>query len=212
MSRCLTITLSIFSLTVLATLARADVNEKVKMWSGPKDSGDFAMRAAEGGMYEVKLAQLAQQKGSSAEVKDLAKRLEQEHTAANTELMALAKQKNITLPSQLEGECAEAYQAFQKLDGPAFDNAFMLCQVTNHLATILMFQNESRNGTDADIKQWASKTLPTLREHTAKIGAVAQSVGLPIDALNSMRGEGARPAGGRIEGTNDGGGTKVNPK
>jgi len=188
---------------MIPAFVRADVDGKVKAWQGPTDSKGFAMKAGEAGMYEVKLAQLAQQKSQSAEIKDLAKRIEQDHTTANNELAAIARQKNITLPSQLSGECDEAYQAFQKLDGQAFDNAFVMCNVMNHLGAMMMFQSEARNGTDPDIKQWAARTLPTLREHTAKIGMVAQSVGIPIDVLASGRGDNARPAGSRIEGTND---------
>ena len=199
MSRCLTISLSVLSLFALGTMARADVNDKVKMMQGPTDSKGFAVKAGESGLYEVKLAQLAQQKASSNEVKELAKQLEQQHTAANNELAALAKQKNITLPTQLSGECDEAYQAFQKLDGPAFDSAYLMCNIMNHLGGIMTFQNEARNGTDPDIKAWAAKTLPVLRQHAGHIGTVAQSAGIPIDLLSGR--EGARPAGSKVEGT-----------
>jgi putative membrane protein len=205
MTRCLTLTMSVFALMCFGTIVRADVNEKVKACTSPKDSKEFAMKAAEGGMLEVKLSQLAEQKATSAEVKELAKRIERDHTAGNDELMAVAKQKNIMLPMDLRGECQETYEAFQKLEGQDFDNAYVLFLVKDHLKDIMMFQKEASNGTDADIKQWAAKTLPTLREHTGKVSMVAQGLGFPIDALaNAGNGNGARPAHARIPGSETG--------
>jgi putative membrane protein len=189
-----------FALMLAGTIARADVNDKVKAMQSPTDSKGFAMKAAEGGMLEVKLSQLAQQKAQSQQVKDLAKMLEQDHTQANNQLMALAKQKNIDLPSDLKGEAQETYEAFQKLEGSDFDNAYLLCNVKDHLKDIMMFQKEAQKGTDPDIKQWAAQTLPKLQQHAAHINTVAQASGLPMEALagTGQAGEGARPAGSKI--------------
>ncbi len=205
MTRCLTLSLSLIALMLAGTIARADVNDKVKAMQSPKDSKEFAIKAAESGMLEVKLAQLAQQKSQSQEIKQLAQKLEQDHTQANTQLTALARQKNIDLPTDLKGDCQEYYEAFQKLDGPDFDNAYLLFNVQGHLKSIMMFQKEAQNGSDQDIKQWASQTLPTLQRHAAHINTVAQAAGLPMDALagTGRTGEGARPAGSRIPGSND---------
>src|SRR3954468_1262487 len=116
MTRCLLPAVCAFAL-MLTVSVRADVNDKVRAMQSPKDSKEFAMKAAEGGMLEVKLSQLAQQKSQDQSIKRLAQQLEQDHTQANQELMTVAKQKNINLPSDLKGECAETYQAFQALDG-----------------------------------------------------------------------------------------------
>ncbi|HEY7119055.1 MAG TPA: DUF4142 domain-containing protein [Tepidisphaeraceae bacterium] len=201
MTRCLTATLAIATFMILSPLARADVNDKVKAMQSPADSKQFAMKAAEGGMLEVKLAQLAQQKSQDEQVKDLAKQLEQDHQQANQQLMQIAKQKNIDLPNDLKGECQETYQAFQQLQGKDFDNAFVLHNVKDHLMDIMMFQKEAQNGTDPEIKQWASQTLPKLQEHARQIATVAQACGLPIEALAAGgAGENARTAGSRIRG------------
>jgi len=196
---------------MLTVSARADVNDKVREMQSPKDSKEFAMKAAEGGMLEVKLSQLAQQKAQSQEVKDLARQLEQDHQQANQQLMAVAKQKNVDLPNDLKGEAAEHYQAFQKLEGKDFDNAYLLFNVKDHLKDVMMFQKEAQNGTDPAIKAWAAQTLPKLQQHASHIRTVAQAAGLPIEALaGTGQGEGARPAGGRIQGgsgTGSGSGT-----
>jgi predicted outer membrane protein len=202
MTRCLTAALSIFALMIVTSSVSADVQDKVKEMRSPADSKQFAMKAAEGGMLEVKLAQLAQQKSQSQEVKQLAQKIEQDHTQANQQLMQVAKQKNIDLPTDLKGENQETYQAFQQLEGKDFDNAFLLHNVKDHLKDIMMFQKEAQNGTDQDIKQWATMTLPKLQQHAQHIRTVAQSAGMPIDALagGGMAGDAARTAGSRIQG------------
>jgi putative membrane protein len=204
MTRCLTASLGIFALMLAAAPAGADVKDKVKSMQSPADSKGFAQKAAEGGMLEVKLSQLAQQKSQDQQVKDLAKQLEQDHTQANQQLMQIAKQKNIDLPNDLKGECAETYQAFQQLDGKDFDNAFILHNVKDHLKDIMMFQKEAQNGTDQEIKQFASQTLPKLQQHARHIATVAQAAGLPVDTLAAGGGhDTAQPAGSRIGGSSD---------
>jgi putative membrane protein len=200
MTRCLTASMIVLALMFTASLARADVNDKVKAMQSPADSKGFAQKAAEGGIFEVKLSQLAQQKATSQEIKDLARKLEEDHTTANNELTALAKTKNIDLPNDLKGECAETYQAFQKLDGKDFDNAFLLHNVKDHLKNIMMFQKEADRGSDPEVKAWAAKTLPTLKQHAQHIRTVAQASGLPIETLaGGGAHDAARTAGSRIE-------------
>jgi putative membrane protein len=203
MTRCLTATLAVFAMLMVSAQVRADVKSKVEEMQSPADSKQFAMKAAEGGMLEVKLSQLAQQKSQSQEVKQLAQQLEQDHTQANQQLMQVAKQKNITLPTDLKGECQETYQAFQQLSGKDFDNAYLLFNVKDHLKDIMMFQKEAEKGTDQEIKQWAMQCLPKLRQHAQHIGTVAQASGFPVEtiAAGKMGTEGARTAGSRQEGT-----------
>jgi predicted outer membrane protein len=211
MSRCLTPAVCVLLLLVSAGV-RADVADKVKAMQAPKDSKEFAMKAAESGMLEVKLAQLAQQKSQSPDVKQLAKHLETDHAQASSELAAVAKQKNIDLPTELKGECMETLEAFGKLEGNDFDNAFLVHNIKGHICSIAMFQREAQLGSDADVKAWAAKTLPALKKHAAHIGSVAQGAGLPVDAVAAQpMDSGARPAGARIDGNRTGGsGTGTN--
>jgi putative membrane protein len=208
MTRCLTLSLTAFALMLAGTAVRADVKDKVNEMQSPKDSKEFAMKAAEGGMLEVKLSQLAQQKADDQQIKDLAKQLEQDHNQANAQLMDIAKRKNINLPNDLKGESKECYEAFQQLQGKDFDNAYLLFNVKDHLKDIMMFQKESQNGTDQDIKQWATQTLPKLQQHAQHINTVAQAAGLPMEALagsgHGNTGDNARPAGSKIPGSSSG--------
>jgi putative membrane protein len=206
MNRCVFTTLGLaLALACGASIARGDVEDKVRHMRSPKDSKEFAAKAADSGMFEVRVSRLAQDKAQSEEVKRLARELEEDHTRANEELTALAREKNIDLPKEIDAECRETYEAFSRLDGKDFDNAYLLHQTKAHLAGIAMFRQQAKNGDDADIRAWASKTLPTLERHAAHIRPVAAANGLPIEVLagtGTMRDrDAARPAGGTISGS-----------
>jgi putative membrane protein len=49
--------------------------------------------------------------------------------------------------------------------GKDFDKAFIDAAVKDHQKAIELFQNEADRGTDTQLKAFAKKTLPTLREH-----------------------------------------------
>ncbi|HYE18514.1 MAG TPA: DUF4142 domain-containing protein [Tepidisphaeraceae bacterium] len=219
MTRCLTAA-ACLSLVVSSAAFAADnpkkgmslVDQKVMSMTPPADSKQFAMKAAESGMCEVQLGKLAQTKGTSDQVKQLGRMLEQEHSQANQELMSVAKAKNIDLPTTVGEDKQAELDAFGKLEGKAFDNAFLLHNIKGHLKSVMMFRTEAQNGTDPEIKAWAAKTLPALQKHTSHIAQVAQANQIPVEALTtgSRMGAGsgtdtAQPAGGRIQGTNDSG-------
>jgi len=129
-----------------------------------KSDHKFMPEAAMGGLAEVQLAQMAQQKASSQEVKDYARRLEQDHTKANEQLKTISQQRQVSLPSDI-GEHQAMVTKLNGLSGPAFDQAYMKMMVQDHRKDIKAFERESNTGMDSDLKNFASSTLPTLREH-----------------------------------------------
>jgi putative membrane protein len=126
---------------------------------------EFARKVAAGGHAEVELAKLAQQKGSSDEVKKFASRLEADHMKANDELMKIASQKKWNLPAEPTPDQKNQKAKLEKMSGNAFDKAYVDLMVTNHRTNIPMFEREASKGADTDLKQFASNTLPTLKEH-----------------------------------------------
>ena len=121
-------------------------------------------QAAQGGIMEVEVGKLAQEKGSSSEVKELGKKLEQDHSKANDQLKQLAETKNVPLPTDMGAEKA-AVDKLRALSGDQFDKAFLKMAVKDHKKDINEFQKETTNAMDSDVKEFASKTLPTLQEH-----------------------------------------------
>jgi len=125
----------------------------------------FMRDAAEGGLAEVELGKLATEKGSSEEVKKFGQRMMNDHTKANDELKQLASSKGVDLPSQLSTKDRMLKEHLSKLSGPNFDRSYMENMVKDHKKDVADFNRESSSGKDSDVKQFASKTLPTLKEH-----------------------------------------------
>jgi len=126
----------------------------------------FIQNAAKGGMMEVHMGQLGMERGASPAVKSLSQHLINDHKAANQELATLAKQKGVSLPGD-DGQMA-ASMPFATKTGDDFDKAFARSAVEDHQKDIAEFEKEASSGNDPDLKNWASKTLPTLRAHLAE--------------------------------------------
>src|SRR5262249_51808111 len=92
-------------------------------------------------------------------------RMVDDHSKANDELKTLAQNKNITLPTALDATDKATVDRLAKLNGESFDRAYMQAMVKDHQKDVNEFRTQSKSGKDADVKAWASKTLPTLEEH-----------------------------------------------
>jgi putative membrane protein len=128
-----------------------------------KSDAKFINDAAEGGLMEVRMGEIGQQKGQSPDVKTLAQRLVTDHTKANDELKQLASSKGVTIPSQLP----EHHQKMlDKLSNASdFDKSFKEAAVKDHKKDIKEFEKTLKKSNDTELKAWISKTLPTLQEH-----------------------------------------------
>ena len=126
---------------------------------------DFVMDAAMGGMMEVELGRVAAQQGMSDAVKQFGQRMVDDHSKANTELMSLASSKGITLPTELDAKHREHVTKLSSMTGAEFDRAYAKMMVSDHKKDVGEFEKQSTRGMDADLKAFASKTLPTLKEH-----------------------------------------------
>lgn len=138
-----------------AATAQADVSKKDQ---------EFFNKAAVGGLYEVQAGQLAQQQGRSEEVKAFGAMLVKDHSAANDELKALAERKGVALPSSLPQSKQKKLQEISNAKN--FDEEFVK-QVgqRDHKTDLALFEKASRSADDAEVKAFATKTLPTLQAH-----------------------------------------------
>jgi putative membrane protein len=138
---------------------------------------DFAIKAAQAGMAEVKLGKLAQDNGSNQAVKDFGAQMVKDHTQAGDELKEIASKKGLTLPGGPNGNQEATYNRLAKLSGAEFDRAYANVMVQDHLSAVADFRKESQSGQDADIKSFASKTLPTLEHHLQMSKDIQKQVG-----------------------------------
>lgn len=127
--------------------------------------GDFAFMndAAPGGMAEVELGRMAAKQAQSNEVKQFGARMVTDHTKAGDELEQSASQKKVTLPAEITPKQKEAMEKLAKLKGADFDRAYVMEMVADHEKDVTAFTATANGATDADLKDYAAKTLPTLK-------------------------------------------------
>jgi putative membrane protein len=182
---CVTVTLSaVRSWAVLAhqdapasqSTTAASATSKSSTRSATPDV-HFAREAAQGGMAEVKLGQLAQEKGSSDTVKTFGKRMVDDHSKAGDKLKEVASHESITLPSDLSAKDQATYDRLSKLNGAAFDRAYARDMVKDHETDVAAFQKEANAGKNDSLKSFASETLPTLQDHLKQAKEMMKTVG-----------------------------------
>jgi putative membrane protein len=142
-----------------------DSNESKFKNTGLKDDNDFAIDAADGGMLEVKLGELAQTNGSLDAVKKFGKAMVDDHSKANKELQELANRKNITIPLSLSDKNQKHYDDLSKKSGKEFDEAYTDFMVNDHKEDVEAFKKEAEKGNDQDLRSWAAGKLSTLEHH-----------------------------------------------
>jgi len=141
-----------------------------------KSTSEFMTKVADVGMTEVKLGQMAQDKGMSQRVKDFGAMMVKDHTAAGDELKSMARQKNVTLPETMSNDHQKKTDDLNKKTGKDFDKAYMKAMVDGHQSTVNDFEKASKDTKDADVKAWVDKTLPTLKMHLDSAKAIHKSL------------------------------------
>jgi putative membrane protein len=140
------------------------------------DEEDFIVKAASGGMMEVELGKLAQEKGKSQLVKNFGERMERDHSKANDELKNIAQRKNIQLPDSMLEKHREHVDELSQLSAEEFDKAYMELMVEDHNEDLELFEEASEEYEVSEIKQWAGKTLQVLREHRTMAETVHEQI------------------------------------
>jgi putative membrane protein len=125
----------------------------------------FATEAAQGGLMEVRLGELAQQQAKSTEVKDFGQRMVDDHGQANDKLKQIAGQKDIELPQDLSEDAQATYDDLQGKSGAEFDKAYMDEMVSDHEDDVAAFEDYVENAQAPALRTFAEETLPTLKEH-----------------------------------------------
>lgn len=136
------------------------------------DDRKFVLDAASGGMMEVELGRMATTNAASSKVKDFGRMMVTDHSKANTELKAVAAQKNITLPATPAEEQQKHIDDLKTKKGADFDKAYVDMMVDDHKEDISKFEDETKTGNDADVKAFAAKTLPVLNKHLGSIKTI----------------------------------------
>ena len=139
-----------------------------------KEDERFLQNAAQGGIMEVRLGEIASQKASANDVKELGSMMVKDHGKANQELNELAGKKGAALMTELDAKHQSAIDRLSKLSGEEFDKGYVSEMVTAHKKDVAAFEKASKSASDPDVKAWAGKTLPTLQAHLDHVQGMAK--------------------------------------
>ena len=133
---------------------------------------NFILAAAQGGMTEVKLGELAAQKGTRDDVKAFGQMMVKDHTTINADLKALAAQKGVTLPDSLDAIHQRMVDKMAALTGSEFDDAYIAAMIKDHKTDAQEFKAESAEAKDTDVKTFVDESIPVVAAHLKRITAM----------------------------------------
>jgi putative membrane protein len=148
----------------------------------------FIQRAGSAGLLQVKLAKLAEKKGTSTSVVEFGKRMATDYSKANEQLKATAKEAGFPAPVLLRQD-QQIFDRFNRMGRSSFDKNYMAEMVKQHSDEVRLFQQESAGGRVQSLKQLASRMLPEMEQRLSLATETAGSVGLNVTASTSEAGE-----------------------
>jgi len=136
----------------------------------------YLKRQIQGNLFEEQAARLVAEKAPEDSVKQFAQRLQEEHRENNQQLRQMAQQKQMQVPGQMAQWQQSLLQEMQQLDPETLQREFLFGAVASHHKSILMNQFASQRAQDNEVKQFATRTLPTLQQHLQQANRLTQQV------------------------------------
>ncbi|MBY0522060.1 MAG: DUF4142 domain-containing protein [Gemmataceae bacterium] len=144
--------------------APATADDKAKD-TGTVTDEQFVMKASASGLAEINLGMLATRRAANPDVKKFGQHMVDDHTKANKELLTIAGKKSFSVADRMDKQHQDAADALAKLEGSDFDRQFMSQMVKDHEEAVALFTAKAKDAKDSDLRAFAEKTLPTLKEH-----------------------------------------------
>jgi putative membrane protein len=142
----------------------------------------FLRKATEGGIAEVKLGQLAAQKGSSEDVKAFGQKMVDDHTRLNNEMAQVADSMGVMLPKSMNKEDQAEYDKLNALSGNDFDMEYLSFMVKDHHKDLHEFRIEAASRADPTLRDEVVKASAVIHEHTVMVDKLARAKGIPVPA------------------------------
>ena len=136
----------------------------------------FLMEAAQGGMMEVRLGELAKQKATTPSVREFAEKMITDHSKANDELKQIASTKGAVVPSELSHRENATIERFEKLSGREFEKEYVEHMVKDHKKDAKDFEDAVKDVKDPELKAFAQKTLSVIQQHLRSVQDLQNSV------------------------------------
>ncbi|MCY0389045.1 DUF4142 domain-containing protein [Robbsia sp. Bb-Pol-6] len=136
----------------------------------------FVDVATQSDATEIATAKLAMAQSQDKDVKMFARHMRVDHMKLSMGLKSAAPH-DVTLPK--DNVDPAVMDALKGLKGKAFDDAYIKqVGVAGHQKAVMAFQDEVANGTNADLKKAASKSLPVIEGHLRMGQALAKKKGV----------------------------------
>jgi putative membrane protein len=134
--------------------------------TGAAADRDFIVDQLGDGRAEIELGKLASERATHPQVKEYARMIVRDHTTAGEELRQAATAANVQLDAQAEhdGDHKNLSEDLAKLSGTEFDRKYMSAMVDEHEEAVNEVEKKVESN-NPQVRQWATKTLPTLRQH-----------------------------------------------
>lgn len=152
--------------------ASAVVGQTSAATVGAHDTGAFVDNVTQANMYEIKAAQIAQQKATSPDVKAFAKMMVTDHTAMTNELKPLITKAGKTPAAALDQRRQGLLDNLNAASAKDFDKTYIDQQVAGHDETLTLVKGYAENGGDAGLKAAAGKAAPKVQAHLDKAKAI----------------------------------------
>jgi putative membrane protein len=142
----------------------------------------FVTEAMQGNDAEVQLAQLAQQKSQSQDIKQYAAKMANDHQQMNQKwLEPVAKQFNVGEPKGPSKKDKKEIAKLQGLNGDEFDKAYMTCMLKDHQEDLKKFKQEADATQDPNLKQIATQGSTIISQHLQLAQQVAKNHNIPVE-------------------------------
>lgn len=126
---------------------------------------NFMIQAAQGGMAEVQMAQLALKKTSSQKVRDFAQMMVKDHSDLNAKLTPMATQMGVSLPTRLSSADAGALSRLSRQSGSAFDRSYMATQKSAHTKAMALFQEAGSQADNGGLRAFFDQNAAIIANH-----------------------------------------------
>jgi putative membrane protein len=131
----------------------------------------FFAKVSQGGMYEVELGKLAQDKAVTQDVKDSGNTEMHDHMLVGDKLKSIVEANGMQFPSSLNAEFQARLDKMSALPAGQFDAAYIDDMKKIHLADGAAFKKEASEGSNPDLKAFAAETYRIVQRHLGELGA-----------------------------------------
>ena len=155
----------VLGMTAVGACDRTEDRQTTGAPRGSTSTDTFMVAACHSNLAEIEAGRLAEAKASNPGVKEFAHHMVEDHSLANGELTSLAEKMKVRLPSRPDDTHQKEIAKLAGMSGAEFDRKYTEMMVSDHEKAVALFEKHAKDTKHEEVRAWAEKTLPTLREH-----------------------------------------------